>query len=63
MLLTCGTGHRAYAYAHAMCCRCQPSELGWGTHEKEMPPDGARHTHGSDAAIFLNRPGCTTKVV
>jgi len=41
---------------------CQPAELGWGTHEKELPHDGEHHTYGSDAAIFLNRPGCTTKV-
>lgn len=34
----------------------------WGTHEKELPHDGEHHTFGSDAAIFLNRPGCTTKV-
>lgn len=37
---------------------CQPAELGWGTHEKELPFDGARHAFGTDAAIYLNRPGC-----
>ena len=41
---------------------CQPSELGWGTHEKHMPSDGSTHTFGCGAAIFLNRPGCTTRV-
>ena len=41
---------------------CQPAELGWGSHEKELPHDGAHHTFGSDAAIYLNRPGCLTKV-
>jgi len=41
---------------------CQPSELGWGTHEKELPPDGAHHTFGTDSAIYLNRPGANTKV-
>jgi len=41
---------------------CQPAELGWGTHEKEMPHDGAHHTFGTDAAIYLNRPGANTKV-
>lgn len=41
---------------------CQPAELGWGTHEKGLPFDGAKHTFGSDAAIYLNRPGCQTKV-
>ena len=40
----------------------QPAELGWGTHEKALPPDGLRHASGSDAAIYLNRPGCTTRV-
>src|ERR1700674_795802 len=27
----------------------QPSELGWGTHEKAMPPGAARHAFGCDA--------------
>lgn len=41
---------------------CQPAELGWGTHEKTMPADGARHDFGGDAAIYLNRPGASTRV-
>eukprot|EP00911_Craspedida_sp_UC1_P002253 UC1_evm3s1713 len=40
----------------------QPAELGWGTHEKGLPFDGARHTHGNDSAIYLNRPGASTRV-
>jgi homospermidine synthase len=40
----------------------QPAELGWGTHEKQLPPDGKRHDYGSDAAIYLDRKGCTTRV-
>jgi homospermidine synthase len=40
----------------------QPSELGWGTHEKLMPTDGLKHDFGCDAAIYLMRPGCTTRV-
>lgn len=40
----------------------QPSELGWGSHEKHFPKDGARHKFGSGAAIYLNRPGLTTRV-
>jgi homospermidine synthase len=40
----------------------QPAELGWGTHERFMPADGARHAHGSDAAIYLKRPGLLTRV-
>jgi homospermidine synthase len=40
----------------------QPSELGWGTHEREMPPEGARHAFGCDAAIYLARPGAGTRV-
>jgi homospermidine synthase len=40
----------------------QPSELGWGTHEKEMPPEGRRHGFGCDAAIYLLRPGAGTRV-
>jgi len=40
----------------------QPAELGWGSHERHLPPDGRRHDFGSDAAIYLNRPGAGTKV-
>lgn len=40
----------------------QPSELGWGTHEKHLPAGGARHGYGSDAAIYLNQPGAATRV-
>jgi homospermidine synthase len=40
----------------------QPAELGWGTHEKELPPDGRRHAFGRGAAIYLNRPGAATRV-
>jgi homospermidine synthase len=40
----------------------QPSELGWGTHERRLPPDGARHGFGCDAAIYLKRPGLATRV-
>ena len=40
----------------------QPSELGWGTHERHWPADGARHESGCDAAIYLNRPGAATRV-
>ena len=40
----------------------QPAELGWGSHEKLMPFDGERHGYGSDAAIYLTRPGAGTRV-
>jgi len=40
----------------------QPAEMGWGTHEKALPADGARHDFGCDAAIYLNRPGLLTRV-
>jgi homospermidine synthase len=40
----------------------QPSELGWGTHEKALPPDGRKHEGGCDAAIYLMRPGAGTRV-
>ena len=40
----------------------QPSELGWGTHERQMPPEAARHAFGCDAAIYLMRPGAGTRV-
>jgi len=40
----------------------QPSELGWGSHERDWPDDAARHDFGCDAAIYLNRPGMATRV-
>jgi homospermidine synthase len=40
----------------------QPSELGWGTHERALPAGGARHYFGCDAAIYLKRPGAGTRV-
>jgi homospermidine synthase len=40
----------------------QPAELGWGTHEKHFPTDGGRHKAGSRCAIYLNRPGASTRV-
>ena len=40
----------------------QPAELGWGSHERHWPEDGARHGFGSDAAIYLQRPGIATRV-
>jgi len=41
---------------------CQPAELGWGSHEHHLPTDAARHDTGSRAAIYLNRPGGSTRV-
>jgi homospermidine synthase len=41
---------------------CQPAELGWGTHERSLPPDGHRHAHGCGSAIWLMRPGAGTRV-
>ena len=40
----------------------QPAELGWGAHERHWPFDGHRHNFGCDAAIWLERPGCSTRV-
>jgi homospermidine synthase len=40
----------------------QPAELGWGTHERHFPADGGRHASGSGCAIYLNRPGASTRV-
>jgi len=40
----------------------QPAELGWGSHERHWPADGARHAAGCDAALYLNRPGAATRV-
>ena len=40
----------------------QPAELGWGTHEKELPPQGRRHEFGCQCAIYLVQPGAGTRV-
>ncbi|MFH1555125.1 MAG: saccharopine dehydrogenase C-terminal domain-containing protein [Pseudomonadota bacterium] len=40
----------------------QPAELGWGTNEKQLPPDGRTHASGCGAAIYLMRPGADTRV-
>ncbi len=40
----------------------QPAELGWGTHEKALPPEGRTHEDGCGAAIYLMRPGAGTRV-
>ncbi|WP_434597807.1 homospermidine synthase [Pseudomonas sp. R4-83] len=41
---------------------CQPAELGWGSHERALPADARRHPYGSQAAIYLQRPGAATQV-
>ena len=41
---------------------CQPAELGWGTHEKELPNNGEYHTFGCNSAIYMKQPGAGTKV-
>lgn len=37
-----------------------PSEIGWGTHEKELPPLAHRPINGPDNQIFLARMGINT---
>lgn len=41
---------------------CQPAELGWGTHEKEMPSDAKKHDFGCQAGIYILQPGVSTLV-
>jgi homospermidine synthase len=40
----------------------QPSELGWGTHEKYFPEDGRQYEKGRKSAIYLEQPGFLTYV-
>lgn len=40
----------------------QPSEIGWGSHEKTLPADGNTYDWGCQSSIWLNRPGCITRV-
>lgn len=39
----------------------QPSEMGWGTHEKTVPADGREHDFGSKCAIYLEKPSFMVK--
>lgn len=39
-----------------------PAEMGWGTHERELPPGAQTHDHGPRNQICLARPGCRTWV-
>lgn len=39
----------------------QPSEMGWGTHEKQLPHDGHEHDFGCGAAIYLDQPSFLTR--
>jgi homospermidine synthase len=40
----------------------QPSELGWGTHEKWLPENGRLATIGAKAGAYLLQPGANTRV-
>lgn len=40
----------------------QPAELGWGTHEKTLPPRGQRFDFGPQNAIYILQPGAATRV-
>ena len=40
----------------------QPAELGWGTHEKKLPPNGHRFKSGPGYAIWIDRAGADTRV-
>jgi len=40
----------------------QPAELGWGSHEKHWPSEARKHDFGCGAAIYLDRPGLSTRV-
>ena len=40
----------------------QPSELGWGTHERWMPPSARHHDRADAPSIYLTRPGAQTLV-
>ena len=40
----------------------QPSEMGWGSHETQLPADGQEFSFGCGSAIWLSQPGCVTRV-
>ncbi len=39
-----------------------PAELGWGTHEKMLPPLGQHYHYGPGHGIYLHKPGALTTV-
>lgn len=39
-----------------------PAELGWGTHEKRLPPLACEHANGSKNQICLAKMGCKTYI-
>ena len=39
-----------------------PAELGWGTHERRLPPNGYQHESGPRNQIAIARPGALTWV-
>jgi homospermidine synthase len=43
------------------CESIQPSELGWGTHERQFPKDGHRHDFG-DVGIYLDNQSHSVRV-
>ncbi len=40
----------------------QPSELGWGTHEKHWPKEAKKHSEQRPSPIYMERPGAITFV-
>lgn len=38
------------------------SEIGWGTHEKTLPPSAEEHTAGPGNAIYLNKHAASTRL-
>jgi homospermidine synthase len=40
----------------------QPAEIGWGTHERWLPPSAHRHPGPLAPSIYLDRPGADTRV-
>ncbi len=40
----------------------QPAELGWGSHERQLPRGARSPTGGSQASIYLERPGMSVRV-
>ncbi|RCL24831.1 homospermidine synthase [Pseudomonas sp. AFG_SD02_1510_Pfu_092] len=41
---------------------CQPSELGWGTHEVKLPAEAVFHNPATKKTIYLNRPGASVRL-
>ena len=57
-----GTFRNTWSVAGFIAEGLQPAELGWGTHERWLPPGAECHAEADAPSIYLRRPGADTRV-